>query len=263
MGTCHCTHHVHEMRGQRTAWSGWFFSFRPVGPGTGLSLSAKVAGTFTLWATLPSPMIEIFVLRISVFYNRRDTKGQEFSFYSLRYCLNAKNKDPWFWVQTPVCTKCNRNSISWGKGIDLDMNLLADLLCSISSIVCDYIVSQESILRIKKFPKTLAEMESLNFHTHEFEPRTCVFLQWTLGRSGAAERSHWLILLGVCEHRFIISLVKWMPEITAEERLCLFTKFSAAGERCSDVQEPEACFRPEVCCFFTEILLVFQERWAK
>ncbi|XP_041527445.1 afamin [Microtus oregoni] len=47
------------------------------------------------------------------------------------------------------------------------------------------------------------------------------------------------------KHRFIINLVKWMPEITAEERLCLFTKFSATREKCSDVQEPEACFRSE------------------
>lgn len=47
--------------------------------------------------------------------------------------LNAKNKDPWFWMQTLVWTKCNRSSTSWGEGIDTDMNLLADLLCSIKS----------------------------------------------------------------------------------------------------------------------------------
>ncbi|XP_052591791.1 afamin [Peromyscus californicus insignis] len=48
------------------------------------------------------------------------------------------------------------------------------------------------------------------------------------------------------KHRFVVSLVKWMPEIKAEERRCLFTKFAAAGEECSEAQEPEACFRPEV-----------------
>ncbi|GAB1289828.1 Afamin [Apodemus speciosus] len=46
-------------------------------------------------------------------------------------------------------------------------------------------------------------------------------------------------------HRFLVNLVKWMPEITDEERLCLFTKFTAAGEAC-EVQEPESCFSPEV-----------------
>ncbi|KAL1791284.1 afamin [Sigmodon hispidus] len=47
------------------------------------------------------------------------------------------------------------------------------------------------------------------------------------------------------KYRFMVNLVKWMPEITSEERLCLFTKFTAAGEECSRVQDPEACFRPE------------------
>ncbi|XP_055451904.1 afamin isoform X1 [Psammomys obesus] len=44
--------------------------------------------------------------------------------------------------------------------------------------------------------------------------------------------------------RFMVNLVKWMPEITDEERLCLFAKFTAAGEKCGQVQEPEACFSP-------------------
>lgn len=49
----------------------------------------------------------------------------------------------------------------------------------------------------------------------------------------------------------MVNLVKWMPEITAEERQCLFTKFIAAGEKCDQVQEPETCFRPEVViCYF-------------
>lgn len=47
------------------------------------------------------------------------------------------------------------------------------------------------------------------------------------------------------KHRFLVNLVKWMPEITDEERLCLFTKFTAAGEECSEVQEPKSCFSPE------------------
>lgn len=47
------------------------------------------------------------------------------------------------------------------------------------------------------------------------------------------------------KHRFLVNLVKWMPEITDEERLCLFTKFTAAGEECGEVQEPESCFSPE------------------
>uniref|UniRef100_A0A8C6HG80 Afamin n=1 Tax=Mus spicilegus TaxID=10103 RepID=A0A8C6HG80_MUSSI len=47
------------------------------------------------------------------------------------------------------------------------------------------------------------------------------------------------------KHRFLVNLVKWMPGITDEERLCLFTKFTAAGEECSEVQEPESCFSPE------------------
>ncbi|XP_038947572.1 afamin isoform X1 [Rattus norvegicus] len=46
-------------------------------------------------------------------------------------------------------------------------------------------------------------------------------------------------------HRFLVNLVKWMPEITDEERLCLFTKFTAAGEECGNIQKPEACFSPE------------------
>lgn len=45
--------------------------------------------------------------------------------------------------------------------------------------------------------------------------------------------------------RFMVNLVKWMPETMAEERLCLFTKFTAAGEKCGQVQELEACFIPE------------------
>ncbi|XP_051054143.1 afamin [Phodopus roborovskii] len=47
------------------------------------------------------------------------------------------------------------------------------------------------------------------------------------------------------KHRFMVNLVKWMPEITAEECMCLFTKFTAAGEKCDEVQEPETCFHPE------------------
>ncbi|XP_034365041.1 afamin [Arvicanthis niloticus] len=47
------------------------------------------------------------------------------------------------------------------------------------------------------------------------------------------------------KHRFLVNLVKWMPEITDEERLCLFTKFTTAGEECSEVQEPESCLSPE------------------
>ncbi|KAL6088825.1 hypothetical protein STEG23_014090, partial [Scotinomys teguina] len=47
------------------------------------------------------------------------------------------------------------------------------------------------------------------------------------------------------KHRFTVNLVKWMPEITDEEQLCLFTKFTTAGEKCGEVQEPEACFPPE------------------
>ncbi|XP_052054764.1 afamin [Apodemus sylvaticus] len=46
------------------------------------------------------------------------------------------------------------------------------------------------------------------------------------------------------KHRFLVNLVRWMPEITDEERLCLFTKFPAAGEEC-EVLEPESCFSPE------------------
>lgn len=67
--------------------------------------------------------------------------------------------------------------------------------------------------------------------------------------------------MGVFEHRFLVNLVKWMPEITDEEGLCLFTKFTAAGEECGNIQKPEACFSPEVVisCFPMEILLVSLE----
>ncbi|XP_051026552.1 afamin [Acomys russatus] len=58
------------------------------------------------------------------------------------------------------------------------------------------------------------------------------------------------------KHRFMVNLVKQMPGSTAEEHLCLLTKFTAAGEKCGEVREPEACFHPEVViyCFPPESL---------
>lgn len=80
-------------------------------------------------------------------------------------------------------------------------------------------------------------------------------------KKGRCREDHSAILLGVFEYRFLVNLVKWMPGITDEEWLCLFTKFTAAREECSEVQEPESCFSPEVVisCFPMEILLLSLE----
>lgn len=153
MGTCHRTHHhVHKLRGQRTAWSGWFFSFPPVSPGKELSLSAMVGRHLYPMSYFTISHDKEFCLEnFSVLKQERHKGAGIFLLFS-QVLLSAKDKDPWFWMQTLVWTKCNRSSTSWGKGIDTDMNLLADLLCSIKStfFVCDYIVSQESILWIRK-----------------------------------------------------------------------------------------------------------------
>uniref|UniRef100_A0A8C6QVX4 Afamin n=1 Tax=Nannospalax galili TaxID=1026970 RepID=A0A8C6QVX4_NANGA len=48
------------------------------------------------------------------------------------------------------------------------------------------------------------------------------------------------------QHQFLVDLVRWKPELTDEELLSLFTSFTAAGEKCCEAQEPEACLSKEV-----------------